>query len=272
MILTFNHDPALFRFTPHLAISAYGICLVLGIGMFIYYAELNLKKNLPEITDKQLSKIYLLALSGTTLGARLLWAINEIWQENGVDFGEFVAVWQGGFSILGALLGSLIIIPYLRYLNISVKKFFAKVLIYAPIAQAAGRIGCLLVGCCHGAASNGLLSIIYTHPESLAPCFVSLYPTQLYSSMFYISLFLVLLFIKKLKDDGLIIKVYILSSALERFLIDFWRGDRQIMPNIFGGLFSSHQLIAMLIISFMVILIVSDGIPKKFMHRAGLKQ
>jgi phosphatidylglycerol:prolipoprotein diacylglycerol transferase len=272
MILKFNHDPALFRFTNQLAISAYGICLALGIGFFIYYAELNLKKNLPGITDKQLSKIYLLALSGATIGARLLWAINEIWQYNAIDFCEFVAVWQGGFSILGALIGSLIIIPYLRYINISVKKFFAKVLIYLPIAQAAGRIGCLLVGCCHGAANNGLFAIIYTHPESLAPCFVSLHPTQLYSSMFYVFLFLVLLCLKKLDDDGLIIKTYISSSALERFLVDFWRGDRQIITKIFGGLFSSHQLIAMLIISFMVILIVSDGIQKKFMHRAKLKQ
>jgi phosphatidylglycerol:prolipoprotein diacylglycerol transferase len=272
MILTFNLDPALYRFTPQLAISVYGICLALGIGLFIYYAELNLKKNLPKITDKQLSKIYLLTISGSILGARLLWAINEIWQENMIDFYEFIAVWQGGFSILGALIGSLIIVPYLQITNISVKKFFATVLIYLPISQAVGRIGCLLVGCCHGANHSGFLSIIYTNPESLAPCFAFLCPTQLYSSMFYFFLFLVLMFLKKLDNDGLIIKIYFLSASLERFLLDFWRGDRQIIPEIYGGQFSSHQLIAMLIISFMVILIVSDGIQKKIIHRARSKQ
>ena len=272
MILTINLDPALYKLTPELVISLYGICLALGVGLFNYYAEPTIKKNLPEITDNQLAKIYLLAISGSILGARLLWAINEIWQENMIGLYEFIAVWQGGFSILGALTGSLIIIPYLQITNISVKKFFATVLIYLPIAQAVGRIGCLLVGCCHGATHTGLLSIIYTNPESLAPCFAFLCPTQLYSSMFYFFLFLALLFVRKLDNDGLIIKIYFLSASLERILLDFWRGDRQIMPEIYGGLFSSHQLIAMLIISFMVILIVSDGIQKKFMHRARSKQ
>jgi phosphatidylglycerol:prolipoprotein diacylglycerol transferase len=274
MILTFNLDPALYRLTPQLAISFYGICLALGIGLFNYYAELDLKKNLTAITDQQLSKIHLLAVLGAILGARLLWAINEIWQKNTINLYEFIAVWRGGFSILGALIGSLIIIPYLQLANISIKRFLASVLIYLPIAQALGRIGCLFVGCCHGgvAMSDCFLSIIYTHPDSLAPCFVSLYPTQLYSSLFYIFLFLVLLFFKRLNNDGMIIKIYFLSALTERFLIDFWRGDRQIITNIFGGLFSSNQLIAMLIISFMVILIISDGIQKKFINRTRSRQ
>jgi phosphatidylglycerol:prolipoprotein diacylglycerol transferase len=270
MILNFNFDPALYRLTPEIIISFYGTCLALGVGLFCYYAELNLKKNLPEITDKHLSKIHLLAVTGAILGARLLWATNEIWQKNTVNLYEFIAVWRGGLSILGALIGSLIIIPYLQVTNISVKKFFASVLIYLPIAQAVGRIGCLLVGCCHGEENLGncFLSIIYTHPDSLAPCFVSLYPTQLYSCMFYIFIFIGLLYVKKFNNHELIIKIYFISTATERFILDFWRGDRQIIPNIFGGLFSSHQLIAMLIISFMVILIISDGIQKKLINRA----
>ena len=268
MILTINFDPALYKLTPELVISLYGICLALGVGLFNFYAEPTIKKNIPEITDNQLAKIYLLALSGGILGARSLWAINEIWQENTIDLYEFIAIWRGGLSILGAIIGSLIIIPYLQFNNISIKKFFATILIYLPMAQAIGRIGCLLVGCCHGAVHNGLLSIIYTNPDSLAPCFVYLCPTQLYSSLFYTFLFLVLLFVKKLNNDELIIKIYFLSTLAERFLLDFWRGDRQIIPKIFGGLFSSHQLIVMLIISFMLILIISNRIQKKFINRA----
>ena len=268
MILTINLDPALYKLTPELVISLYGICLALGVGLFNYYAEPTIKKNLPEITDNQLAKIYLLAISGSILGARLLWVINEILQENTIDLYEFIAIWRGGLSILGAIIGSLIIIPYLRFNNISVKNFFATVLVYAPIAQSIGRIGCLLVGCCHGAACSGIISVVYTNNDSLAPCFVHLYPTQLYSSLFYFFLFLVLLFVKKLNNDALTIKIYFLGTLIERFLIDFWRGDRQIIPKLLGGLFSSHQLIVMSIILFMLILIISNSIQKKFINRA----
>jgi phosphatidylglycerol:prolipoprotein diacylglycerol transferase len=271
MIITLNFGPVLYRFSPELAISLYGICVAFGIGLFNYYAELKLKKNMPEVTDKNLSKIYLLALSGALFGARLLWAINEIWQEGTINFYQLIAVWTGGLSILGALIGSLVVIPYLQIKRLSVQKFFATVLIYLPLAQAIGRVGCLLVGCCHGAVHCGLLSITYTNPDSLAPCFVSLCPTQLYSSLFYIFLFLVLSFVQRFNNDSLLIKIYFLSVALERFLLDFWRGDRQMLPKIFGGLFSSNQLIAMLIILFMVILIIVNCLQKKIINRARSK-
>jgi prolipoprotein diacylglyceryltransferase len=90
-----------------------------------------------------------------------------------------------------------------------------------------------------------------------------LHPTQFYSSLFYCLLFIILKGVQKLNNDWLIIKIYFLSAALERFMIDFWRGDRQIIPDVMGGFFSTHQLIAMIIISFMVILIMSDCIQKK---------
>lgn len=270
MILSLNFCPMVYRFTPELAISLYGICLAIGIGLFNYFVEQKLKINLPKITDQQLSKIYMLVFLGSLLGARFLWVINEICQGSSVDLYEFLALWQGGFSILGALLGSIIfLIPYLKYNKIEVKKFLAIVLIYLPLAQAIGRLGCLLVGCCHGANYEGLFSIVYTNNESLAPNFISLHPTQLYSSLFYGLLFLVLLLIQTRKNDDLIIRTYFLSAALERFIIDFMRGDRQIVKNLFGGFFSSHQLIAMLIISFMIILIMCDIIQqKKIFNRA----
>jgi phosphatidylglycerol:prolipoprotein diacylglycerol transferase len=185
-----------------------------------------------------------------------------------------LALWQGGFSILGALLGSIIfLIPYLKYNKIEVKKFLAIVLIYLPLAQAIGRLGCLLVGCCHGANYEGLFSIVYTNNESLAPSFVSLHPTQLYSSLFYGLLFLVLWLAQRRKNDDLIIRTYFLSAALERFIMDFMRGDRQIVKNLFGVFFSSHQLIAMLIISFVLILIMNDYFKQnKFFISTRLRQ
>ena len=67
--------------------------------------------------------------------------------------------------------------------------------------------------------------------DSLAPLFVSLHPTQLYSSLLLFLIFLFLYYQKTVleKSPGSSLSLYLLLISSERFIVDFWRGDRAIV-------------------------------------------
>jgi phosphatidylglycerol:prolipoprotein diacylglycerol transferase len=88
--------------------------------------------------------------------------------------------WQGGLSILGGIIGILVVVPfYLAYKQIPIIPFFDLVAVYAGLLQAVARIGCFFAGCCYGIATHSILAITYTDLHSAAP----LYACTSYSAL-----------------------------------------------------------------------------------------
>ena len=70
----------------------------------------------------------------------------------------------------------------------------------------------------------------------------------------------------ELNKSKLIIKSYFIGLATERFLVDFIRGDRQIIENKYINL-SSHQYISILIIFIISLFIIKDFCKKIIFNR-----
>jgi len=186
--------------------------------------------------------------------------------------------WIGGFSLLGSVIAVLLVVPiYLKVKKIAILPVLDITGIYAPLLQAIARIGCFLAGCCYGIpATSGLWwSVVFKNVHGLAPLNVSLHPTQLYSSLVSLLIFLIIYLRARYLPykSGQILFTYLFLATTARFIIDFWRGDRDLIPSFsifkpFAGFLSYSQLVACFIFLFSLIGFIyvskKGKIPKSF--------
>jgi phosphatidylglycerol:prolipoprotein diacylglycerol transferase len=193
----------------------------------------------------------MVSIAAGCFGGRLLEVISE--PNTYAHWYDWFALWTGGFSILGAILGIITIVPlYLKKINVPILPTCDFVAIYAPLLQAIARLGCFTAGCCYGAPTHNIFAVIYTNPESFAPHGIAIHPTQLYSSVILFIIFLFLYFIgqKKFKKTGELFAMYLALVSLERFFVDFWRADRIMVTSWL----SFHQVVAFAIFLAVIIL------------------
>lgn len=223
-----------------LAINSYGSFIAFGLILFIWRIQKDRRFNTLHL-EPHFSYIISIAILATLVGARLLYILSE--QTEKTNFFDFFSFWQGGLSILGGVIGIIVVVPwYLYHYRIPILPFFDLVSTHIGLLQSIARIGCFTAGCCFGIPSNALFAVQYTDPHSHAPLFVYLHPTQLYSAgaLFGIYLFMVTYARHLFKKPGQCTMLYIMLISLERFIIDFWRAERTM---IFEHI-SYNQLVA----------------------------
>lgn len=245
--------PVIFRISDSIAIQSYGLAIAIGLIIFIYLTYNNpLRKKLVD-KDNFLNLIFYSIIAGIA-GGRILAVINSL---NSYNFLDIFKIYNGGFSILGSIIGvSIFIFSFLKIKKIDFK-LLDLLCVYAPLLQCISRMGCLLSGCCYGKITNLPWAIKYLNSECSAPVGLYLHPTQIYSSLILLSFFI--LFKAKYKSwietPGKFFSFYLILSALERFSVDFLRGDREFLNSkiLIFKILSITQIIALSII-FLVIL------------------
>lgn len=225
-----------------LTIHAYGVAITVGLTTFLFC--LHKDKRLNTLINFDLfNNVVTLGILAGIIGGRLLYVISE-WGY--LTLLEACMPWVGGFSILGTIIAITATIPlYLAYLNIPILPLLDLVALYAPLMQSISRIGCFFAGCCYGQPSSAFWAITYKN-ESIAPCFISLHPTQLYSSIILLVIFLILYYRLQYycSKPGQLISFYLIGISLERFIVDFWRADRVFADSTLFQILSIHQWIA----------------------------
>jgi phosphatidylglycerol---prolipoprotein diacylglyceryl transferase len=236
-----NYSPELIHIYGPFGIQSYGLFIVLAIAITVWAIRRDKRFRQLNLEPVYLNIITVAVLAGC-IGGRLVEVITEY--QKYAHWYDWFALWQGGFSVLGSILGVIIITPlYLKKIKVPILPTCDLVAIYAPLLQSIARLGCFTAGCCYGTTTKSIFGVIYTNRHTLAPYGITIHPTQLYSS---ISLFLIFLFMyfigqRIFKKTGQLFAAYLMFAALERFFVDFWRAER-IMIN---ELLSLHQIIAL---------------------------
>jgi len=158
-----------------------------------------------------------------------------------------------GLTIYGAVLGAALgIWIYSRFSHFRFGYFADLVVPGLILAQAVGRVGCTLNGCCYGTETSLPWGVVYTHPESYAPLGVALHPTQLYEIIFCLVVFALLLKLRgHFKPDGSLFLIYLGLYSLWRLGIDFLREGT---PFLFG--LHQAQVIAIIVLAIAIPLLV----------------
>lgn len=235
--------PVLLHIYGPLNINTYGVAIALGVILFIHYAFKD-PVRCQLMTDDQ----FLYSIQGSILVGIVSAKILDILAapQNYQSFYDIIAFWQGGFSILGAVLGiSVFLIFQLIKLNIPVLKFLDVCALYAPLLQAFGRIGCFFAGCCYG--------IPFAQESTSSMLCSAFHPTQLYSAGLLFLLFLVMQYSARYRGclkPGILFGFYLLCISAERFIVDFWRADRRMIT----AALSFHQIIALVLMGIAALL------------------
>ncbi|MFZ5954701.1 MAG: prolipoprotein diacylglyceryl transferase [Candidatus Dependentiae bacterium] len=236
--------PEILPIYGQFAIQSYGLALAFGLLLFCMLVLKDPRRK-KLLSSEQFINIVTWGMACAIIGARTLHIIHE-WESYN-SFFEWFMLWHGGLSFLGGLVLVLVFIPlYLRYLKIPILPFLDLVALYAPIPMALGRIGCLLAGCCCGIPTTLPWGITFTSLCTQGQLCIPLHPTQLYSAIALFIIFLMLKYIIQLPTTkpGQLFCSFIILVSLERFLVDFFRADREVLIPLLGHIISIHQLIA----------------------------
>jgi phosphatidylglycerol---prolipoprotein diacylglyceryl transferase len=240
-------NPQILHIYGPFAINSYGLMIVIGLFIFLWLVTRDQRRE-ALLSTEQLSNVCMVGIIAGLLGGRFLYYITE--PHSMSSFWQFFALWEGGLSILGAILAILLAVPlYLKREKIPIIPFFDLIAIYAPLLQSIARIGCFFAGCCYGIHTNLPWAVTYMHPHSLAPLCMPLHPTQLYTSLGLLSIFFFMYFYgqKKFKAPGSLLSIYLILTSLNRFFIDFLRADR-VFYTFHTDWLSINQQIALCIV------------------------
>jgi len=202
-------------------VSWYGMMYVLGfIGSYLL-VRYQMKKKDFGVSRVEVENLYFYLIIGLMAGARLGYVLfYDLKMYLSDPLGVF-AIWRGGMSFHGGLIGVLIVGILFSWRN---KKSFWKItdliIVTAPIGLGLGRIGNFINGELYGRMTNLPWGMIFPrggpHPR---------HPSQLYESgLEGGGLFLILWLLKdkKLPTGGLL-ALFLSLYGLFRFFVEFFR-------------------------------------------------
>jgi phosphatidylglycerol:prolipoprotein diacylglycerol transferase len=202
-------------------IHGYGLMIGLGVLFGFWMAFSRAKKR--GLDSDMIFNIGLQGLVYGLLGAKLLYLIIDY---KSVLDNPWSVISGGGFVVFGGIIsGTLAAFLYCRKKNLVFLDYFDLLIPSVALAQAFGRIGCFLAGCCYGAETSAWYGITFLHSD-FAPNNVKLIPTQILMSVGDFLIVLILLwFARKRRKPGQIGGLYLCIYSVGRFAIEFIRND-----------------------------------------------
>jgi phosphatidylglycerol:prolipoprotein diacylglycerol transferase len=206
----------------------YGVMIALGVLVLVLWMLREVRRG-AKLSYDTIITVALVSIPSAIIISRLLYVIDR-W----VYVGDPGPIWGfEGLTIWGAVLGATLgIWIYSKLSRFPFGYFMDLVALPTVLAQALGRVGCTINGCCYGLPTSLPWGIVYTDPESYAPLGVAVHPTQLYEIVFLLIVFGVLFALRKrFQPDGSLFLIYLSVYSLWRLGIDFIRDGT---PFLFG--------------------------------------
>ncbi len=173
------------------------------------------------------------------IGARILYIATTSWEYFPEGFQwkgifQMFAFWDKGLSFWGLIIGMLIALyryakqekePFLKWMDV-----FTLAILPGMIL---GNIGAFMEGTYYGKETE--LSWGVTYQNFTVPFTIPVHPTQIYAAI-YLSIlcavFITLFYKEKIKEEGKLALLIMLSYSIARFFEEFTMGDESLM--LFG--------------------------------------
>jgi phosphatidylglycerol:prolipoprotein diacylglycerol transferase len=201
--------------------TAYGWLMLAGIFVSIVFWSRLARR------DERLVLIYIAALAGAFLGAKLVYIGAEGWLHWN-DANRWVIL-ATGKSITGALLGGYLAVEIAKRLlkyNGTTGDWFA---VIVPVGIMLGRIGCMVQGCCLGKVCEAnWFTINDAHG-------VARWPASQMEFIFNAVMLVVILLLRWGRiAPGQLFHIYLMAYGTFRFFHEFLRDTPQILGPVSG--------------------------------------
>ena len=238
----------------YIDIHWYGILMSLAmlIGLFVIFFVRN--KYFKEISTDNICDIAFILIVLGLLSARLYYVILDFDYFEKHPF-EILAIWKGGISIQGAIIGGILAGYYITKINKLNFFRYADLFCFGLVSgQVIGRWGNFFNAEAFGLPTNlpwGQYIPYSLRPENFQN-FECFHPTFLYESILNLILLICLYIYLKKKDanrkDGIIFCLYLIGYSIIRILVETIRVDSVL--NI--GVFHIAHITAIIIIIFAI--------------------
>lgn len=220
-MITISIDPIIFS-VGHFMVRWYGLLVLTAIVTGVWLAAREAERkgfNKNDIYDGALWVVI-----GGLLGARLFHVLDHWPHEYALNPVRALYIWEGGLAIWGGVVGGLIAVAILaRRRGWQLPRLLDAIAPGLVLAQAIGRVACIITGDAMGKPTTGPFGFAYTSPNAMVPQLGVYYtPMPLYEIVVNLGIFALLWQLRKKNwPDGLLFLVYLAVYSVERFLLAF---------------------------------------------------
>jgi phosphatidylglycerol:prolipoprotein diacylglycerol transferase len=255
-IIPYPHiPPTIFSLGP-VSLRWYAVMYIVGYVVGYQLVMVRVRRGRSSLTKEQLDSLIGYLVVGMLIGARLVYVLVYDPKAYLARPWEALAVWHGGLSFHGAILGMAIgCAVFARKYRLAFLSIIDTVVIAGTPGLFFGRLGNFINGELYGRPGNVPWAMIFPHD----PLGVPRHPSQLYEAIAEgILLSLVILWLDRRSRGngwyrpGLLAAAFLIGYAVIRFFLEFTREpDAQLGlvagPLSMGQLLSSIMLCAGLI-------------------------
>ena len=223
-------------------IRAYGVFIAIAFLAGIALAKRVAARRRPEYIPL-IEEFALLAFVSAIAGARI-WEVIFTWENYRENLWEIFAVWHGGLSIQGAVVGGgLAALWFVRKHKISFWDFADVLTPGVLLGQAIGRLGsCFLNGDAYGKPTGTSFGVVYAPGTPAYSAFgpVPLWPAEVFEGLWDLAVMaLALWLLKRGRPAGFVFLTYVVLYSLGRFTLEFLRADSLTMMGLKAAQLSS---------------------------------
>ncbi len=241
MMIPYPHiNPEIIRIGP-LAVRWYGMMYLLGFASSYILVRYQIRKKGLNLGRDFGESLYSYLILGLLLGARLGYIVFYNLAYYAKHPLEIFAVWQGGMSFHGGLIGS-ILAGYLfcRKLRLDFWQVSDLVIVTAPIGLGLGRLGNFINGELYGRITDVPWAMVFPTGGPFPR-----HPSQLYE--FFLEGVVLFSVLWLLKDrgfrSGVLSAIFIMLYGLFRFIAEFFR-EPDIQLGFVLGMFTMGQVLS----------------------------
>lgn len=237
-------------------IAWYGIIIAIGMVLAYFYASHKMK--VEGLSADDFLDIVLFTVPAGIVFARAFYVVFSLDEYD--TFYEMIAIWNGGISILGAVIGGIIaIVCVTKFKKISTLKALDSLAPAVLIGQILGRWGNFMNAEVYGNETTLPWRMRITDWHGT----FEVHPLFLYESLWNLLGFIIIQFIyKNKKYDGQIFLFYLFWYGLIRSILEPMRSDTFILKT-FGGLPISFMISAAACAAALIIMIVKSVKTRK---------
>lgn len=148
------------------------------------------------------------------------------------------------FSSMGAMFGMLVSIVGFNYINGTDSKLFWKAYaLQLPLLYSISKIGCLLMGCCHGISYEGILKVTYKAADGEVTFAIpefNVFPVQLCETIAFAIIFAIFLRMYIAKDNYSV-EMLCVICAITKGLLEILREEH------IGHILNINQIFCLLV-------------------------
>lgn len=263
MLVHPNFDPIAFSLGP-VSVRWYGLMYLVGFGIAYTLGRVRIASARPaRVSVAALDDLLFFCVLGVVLGGRLGYVL---FYKPGYYFShplEIFAVWQGGMSFHGGMLGVLLALWYVARRHglrlVEMTDFFVPL---GPLALAAGRLGNFINGELYGRVTNVPWGMVF-HSPGAGP--EPRHPSQLYQfGMEGVLLFVILwLYSAKPRPTGAVSAAFLLGYGIFRFIAEYFREPDDFLGLLALNLSMGQWLSLPMVLAGLILLWWAWRRPKK---------